>query len=252
MGMLIGALFWGLGADVIGRKYAFNVSLLLSSIFCIAAGASPNWIVLGLFVSIAAFGAGGNLVLDTAVFLEYLPSQKQWLLTLMAAWWGVGQFIAGCFAWVFLPNYSCEGDPAETNRPCNWSTNPGWRYVWFASGSLVFVMSILRITVIRLRETPKFLVGDGRDAEAVDTLQYIANRYHRPCSLTLDQMEACGAVGNQTAQPDTSRRGSVSAHATKRASFAEIALHIKGLFSTRRIGFSTSLVFFSWLLIGLA
>ena len=27
---------------------------------------------------------GGNLVLDTAVFLEYLPSKDQWLLTLMA------------------------------------------------------------------------------------------------------------------------------------------------------------------------
>jgi MFS family permease len=41
-GMLIGALFWGLGADVIGRKHAFNYSLLISSIFTIVAGASPN------------------------------------------------------------------------------------------------------------------------------------------------------------------------------------------------------------------
>jgi hypothetical protein len=30
---------------------------------------------LGLFVSLSSFGAGGNLVLDTAVFLEYLPSE---------------------------------------------------------------------------------------------------------------------------------------------------------------------------------
>lgn len=94
-GMLIGALFWGLSADVIGRKHAFNYSLLISSIFTIVAGASPNWIVLGLFVCLSAFGAGGNLVLDTAVFLEYLPSKYRWLLTLMAAWWGVGQLVAG-------------------------------------------------------------------------------------------------------------------------------------------------------------
>ncbi|KAI7341454.1 MFS general substrate transporter [Hortaea werneckii] len=77
VGMLVGALFWGLSADVIGRKYAFNISLLLSSVFCIVAGASPNWVVLGLFVCLASFGSGGNLVLDTAVFLEYLPSSKQ-------------------------------------------------------------------------------------------------------------------------------------------------------------------------------
>ncbi len=88
VGMLIGALFWGLSADIIGRRFAFNVSLMICSIFAIVAGSAPNWVVLGLFVSLAAFGGGGNLVLDTAVFLEYLPSKQQWLLTLMALWWG--------------------------------------------------------------------------------------------------------------------------------------------------------------------
>lgn len=87
-GMLVGALFWGFSADIIGRRFAFNVSLFISSVFTIVAGAAPNWIVLGLFTCLSAFGAGGNLVLDTTVFLEYLPSKEQWLLTLMAAWWG--------------------------------------------------------------------------------------------------------------------------------------------------------------------
>ena len=249
VGMLVGALFWGLSADVIGRKYAFNISLMLSSVFCIVAGASPNWIVLGLFVSLAAFGSGGNLVLDTAVFLEYLPSKYQWLLTLMAAWWGLGQFVAGLFAWAFLPNYSCPGYPAKTGVPCNWHTNPGWRYIWFANGALVFVMSILRLTIIRLRETPKFLVGEGRDAEVVDTLQFIANKYNRPCSLSLERMEECGITGGGV---PAGRRGSVSAHASKRFSFNEVWMHLKGLFATRKLGFSTVLIWWSWMLIGLA
>ena len=249
VGMLVGALFWGLSADVIGRKYAFNISLMMSSIFCIVAGASPNWIVLGLFVCLAAFGSGGNLVLDTTVFLEYLPSQKQWLLTLMASWWGVGQFVAGLWAWAFIPNFSCPGEPSKTGVPCNWDTNPGWRYVWFASGALVFCMSLARVTVINLRETPKFLVGEGRDAEVVDTLQYIANRYHRHCSLTLEQMEACGTTGGALPQ---GRRGSISAHASKKFSFNEVGMHLKGLFATRKLGFSTILIWWSWTLIGLA
>lgn len=96
VGMLVGALFWGIGADLIGRKIAFNLSLLICSIFAIVAGASPNWEVLGLFVCLSAFGAGGNLVLDTAVFLEYLPSYRQWMLTLMAAWWGMFSSIRRC------------------------------------------------------------------------------------------------------------------------------------------------------------
>lgn len=53
-------------------------------------GSSPNWIVLGLWVSLAGFCSGGNLVLDTAVFLEYLPSKEQYLVTTMACWWGAG------------------------------------------------------------------------------------------------------------------------------------------------------------------
>jgi hypothetical protein len=240
VGMLVGALFWGLSADVIGRKYAFNFSLMISSVFCIVAGASPDWIVLGLFTCLAAFGSGGNLVLDTAVFLEYLPSQNQWLLTLMACWWGVGQLVAGLFAWAFLPNYSCS-DPSKGGGPCNWQTNAGWRYVWFANGALVFVFSILRITVIRLRETPKFLLGEGRDAEVVETLQFIAKKYHRPCSLTLDHLEACGVTGLN--KPE---------HAKPRFSFSEVWVHLKGLYATKKMGLSTTLVWWSWLLIGLA
>lgn len=240
--MKVGALFWGMSADIIGRKFAFNFSLIISSIFCIVAGASPNWIVLGLFVCLSAFGSGGNLVLDTAVFLEYLPSKQQWLLTTMAAWWGLGQMVAGLFAWAYLPNFSCPGP-----EDCHYGNNKGWRYIWYTSGALVFVMSILRITVIRLRETPKFLLGEGKDEEVVDTLQFIATKYNRNCSLTIEQLRACGITG----QAQGGRRASLS-HAQSKWSPVEIWVHLKGLFVTKRIGLSTSLIWFSWLLIGLA
>ena len=102
IGLLAGALFWGIGADIVGRKWAFNFSLLLTAIFAIAAGASPNYVSWAAINAVLAFGAGGNLVLDTTVFLEYLPSSKTWVVTLMAAWWGVGQAVAGFIAWGFL------------------------------------------------------------------------------------------------------------------------------------------------------
>lgn len=110
MGMLFGAIFWGFTADIIGRRFAFNVSLFIASVFAIVAGASPNWYVLAVFVALSAFGAGGNLILDTAVFLEYLPSTKQWLLTLLACWWGFAPVIAAAFAWplLSLPQYNCQ------------------------------------------------------------------------------------------------------------------------------------------------
>ncbi|EON65113.1 hypothetical protein W97_04350 [Coniosporium apollinis CBS 100218] len=247
VGMLVGALFWGLSADIIGRKWAFNCSLMICSIFAIVAGASPNWIVLGLFVCLSAFGAGGNLVLDTAVFLEYLPSKKQWLLTLMAGWWGLGQLVAGLVAWAFLPKYSCQDPSLFPNaEPCTYGNNKGWRYVWYTCGALVFVMSILRLTIIRLKETPKFLVGEGKDAQVAEVLQGIAKKYNRPCSLTFEALQACGQTNM-----GSPRRGSVS-HAKTRFSFGEVYVHLQGLFATRRIAISTSLIWFSWLCIGLA
>jgi hypothetical protein len=176
-----------------------------------------------------------------AVFLEYLPSYRQWMLTLMAAWWGIGQLIAGFFAWAFIPNFSCL-DPRDfpSAPPCTKANNQGWRYVWYASGSLVFIMSILRISIIRLKETPKFLVGEGRDEECVETLLFIAKKYNRSCSLTLEKMQACGMLSTRASQ-GKSKWG-----------LGGVWGHIRGLYSTRRIGISTSLIWLSWTLIGLA
>jgi hypothetical protein len=153
---------------------------------------------------------------------------------------GIGQLIAGFFAWAFIPSFSCS-DPAviPDAAPCTRSNNMGWRYVWFASGSLVLVMSILRITVIRLEETPKFLVGEGKDAECVEVLQSIARKYNRPCSLTVERLAACGTL-------------IVRREGKSKWSFGEVGMHLKGLFSTRKIAFSTSLIWLSWVLIGLA
>jgi hypothetical protein len=154
---------------------------------------------------------------------------------------GIGQLIAGFFAWAFIPNYSCADPSVDPSAgPCTRASNMGWRYVWFASGALVFIMSVLRITVIRLQETPKFLVGEGKDAECVAVLQSIASKYNRPCSLTLDKLTACG-----TLMPNRE-------HGKSKWSFGEIAVHIRGLFATKKIGISTGLIWTSWVLIGLA
>lgn len=233
-GLLAGALFWGFGADMIGRRWAFNISLFICSIATIIAGAMPSWPSLGFLVALIGFGGGGNLILDTAVFLEYLPSNKQWVVTALAGWWGFGQAIAGFIAWGFMsPEYlNCS----DIN--CPKETNMGWRYVYFTGGAIVFVASVLRVTVIRLKETPKYLVGVGLDAEVVETLQDIAKKYGRPCSLTVEQLEACGVVQG--------------AHGKYRFSVGEIVTHVRGLFSTKQMAYSTTLVWLSWTLIGLA
>ncbi|KAF5561558.1 synaptic vesicle transporter SV2 [Fusarium phyllophilum] len=235
VGMLTGALFWGFSADIIGRKYAFNITLFLCSVSCIVAGGMPNWPSLGLFIALVSFGAGGNLVMDTAVFLEYLPSNKQWLLTLMACWWGFGQAIAGFIAWGFMVPERWNCVDVET---CTRGNNMGWRYVMFTGGALVFFLSLLRVTVIRLRETPKYLLGVGKEEEVIETFQYLATKYNRTCSLTLQDLAACGTI--------------TSAHSKNRFSISETMIHIRGLFGSKKMTISTASIFLSWTLIGLA
>ncbi|KAI7776893.1 hypothetical protein LA080_004320 [Diaporthe eres] len=234
VGMLTGAIFWGMSADIVGRRYAFNISLFVCAVSTLVSGAMPNWGSLGFFIALVGFGAGGNLILDTTVFLEYLPSQKQWVLTFLAAWWGFGQAITGFIAWGFMVPERWNCASVDT---CTRENNMGWRYTMFTSGALVFVMSVLRITVVRLKETPKYLLGLGEDAQVVETLQYLASRYNRPISLTLEKLEACGEV-----------RG---AHSKNRLSVNEFSIHLRGLFATKKIGTSTLLIWLSWTLIGL-
>ncbi|KAK2008997.1 hexose transporter [Colletotrichum eremochloae] len=238
VGLLLGAVFWGFGADIVGRRIAFNVTLLITSLATIVSGASPNLPVWGLFVALAGFGAGGNLVLDPTVFLEFLPSNKQWTVTALALWWGFGQTLIGFIAWGFLTQnrWNCtEG------QNCNWSNNPGWRYVSFTAGAFVFVTSVLRVTIMRLRETPKYLLSVGRDADLVRNYQEMAQKYGRECSLTEEKLAACGELKNAGQERHTLK-----------FVLNELVFHVKGLFVTKKMALSTIMVWMSWTLIGLA
>lgn len=235
-GMLSGAIFWGCTADLMGRKHASNATLLLCSVSCVVAGAMRSWPTLGLSVAMLGFGSGGNLVLDTTVFLEFLPGSKQWVLMMLACWWGVGHGVAGLLGWVFLvpQRWNCE-DVAT----CSAAENRGWRYVLFGGGGLVFLLSVLRVTVIRLLETPKYQLSTGRDAELVETLRSLAFEHGRTCSLTVEELEACGPL-----QPQSRNKGRCLVTGAWR--------HLSDLFSTRVLALSTPMLWLSWTLMGLA
>ncbi|KAE8162544.1 major facilitator superfamily domain-containing protein [Aspergillus tamarii] len=239
VGMLVGALFWGLSADIVGRRLAFNISLFICSAFTIVAGASPNWASLGFFIAFSAFGAGGNLILDTTVLLEYLPSNKQWLVTGLAAWWGVGCTIAGLVAWGFMPNYSCSNPSQAPFMPCTKANNSGWRYLMYTMGAMIFVVSIARVAVVQFKETPKFRLGQGKDAEVVEHFNKLAEKYDRSCPITLQQLEDCGTI--------------TTAHSrSSQFSISEFSIHLRSLFSTRKLVLLMVLLWLSWLMLGLA
>lgn len=55
-GLCIGAVFWGVISDIIGRRLAFNCTLLITSIFGTAVGGTTTWFqACALFAALVSF-----------------------------------------------------------------------------------------------------------------------------------------------------------------------------------------------------
>lgn len=121
-GLILGASAWGVSADLVGRKPAFNATILIGGVFACAVAGAPNFVAFCALWAVIGTAAGGNTPVDSIIFLEFVPQDKQWLLTSLSAWWNLGQVIVSLVAWVFLANYACDGAGA----PCPRQDNMGW------------------------------------------------------------------------------------------------------------------------------
>ncbi|KAG0689979.1 hypothetical protein C6P40_004091 [Pichia californica] len=242
-GLIAGSIIFGFGADLIGRKLAFNSSLLLSSTFGFFTGGTSSYSMYSIFMFLSTVAAGGNLATDVAVFMEYLPSKYQYLNTSMAAWWGVGQTIASLISWAFIPNNSCS-----SGKDCPSELNRGWRYCWYTNSGIVMGAALIRLFVLNLDETPKFLVSTGRDAEAYESIMKIARKYNRNCSLTLEKLKECGEI--EPTYYDSKKINSPK-EAIKEL-WKTTCVNVKILFSTKLVTRSTILIIISWAFIGIS
>ena len=73
------------------HRWSFNITLFLAGAFGLAAGGAPNFIALASLLAVVGLGVGGNLPVDSAVFLDFVPGTHQYLLTILSIWWSVGQ-----------------------------------------------------------------------------------------------------------------------------------------------------------------
>ncbi|KAJ7240861.1 MFS general substrate transporter [Mycena haematopus] len=260
-GLIVGATFWGMTCDVIGRRTAWNATLFLSGIFGVAAGASPNFITLCALLACIGFGVGGNLPVDGALFLEFLPGKHQYLLTLLSLWWAVGQVVGSLISWVFLAKYSCDTTLVGklvlqdgSLYQCDNTNNNGWRYSYYTLGAMMVFLGILRIFVFPMDESPKFLVGIGRDQDAVDVIHRIAKKNGTTSKLTLQDLHR---AASPYLDPDHSETNLAVTHFTTwgliRNSFDDLSgENVKGLFATPRLAYSSSLIIFIYGALGLA
>lgn len=237
IGLLAGAMFWGFGCDVFGRRWAFNLTIGITAVFGLIAAGSPNFAAIGIFAALWSVGVGGNLPVDSAIFLEFLPGTHQYLLTVLSVFWALAQLIATLIAWPLLGGLTCQ-----VKSTCTRSENFGWRYFIIAMGGLAMVMFALRFLCFTIFESPKFLMGRGRDAEAVRIVHEVARRNGKTSPLTLADLQAYDFQG-----PVHTDAAAALARRLEKLNFT----HIRALFATRQLALSTSLMMLIWAFIGL-
>ncbi|CBF77418.1 hypothetical protein AN4482.2 [Aspergillus nidulans FGSC A4] len=241
LGLCLGASFWGIASDIIGRRPAFNFTLLISGAFGLASGGGPNWVGTCALYACLGLGVGGNLPVDGALFLEFLPFASGNLLTMLSVWWPVGNLIASLLAWAFIPNYTCSGD-----GPCRKEDNMGWRYLVLTLGALTFVMFVCRFFLFHLYESPKFLLSRGRQDEAVAAVQGIAYKNRTTTWLTVDVLNEIGGHPEQQTREKLSTKEIIQRYMSKFS-----LERIRGLFATKRLGVTTVILWFCWTTIGM-
>lgn len=104
------------------------------------------------------------------------------------------------------------------------------------------LLSLARILFMKVTETPNHLLRAGCDETVVSELQALAKRYKRTCSLTLQELEACGSIDDATEKKNSK---------DSEGFIKQLLFHLKGLFATRRLALSTCLIWLSWACIGM-
>lgn len=158
LGAAFGAIMWGRFADKYGRKRILKILAVIFLISTIGCALSPNSRIIIIFRFIVGFGVGGASVVVPTFLAEIAPTEIRGSLVsqdqLMIV---TGELLAYVFN-------SILG---------NISDNPGiWRYM-IALSSIPAVA--LWIGMFIVPETPRWLIANGRVAEALRVLRNTRN-----------------------------------------------------------------------------
>ncbi|GME44800.1 putative sugar transporter [Neofusicoccum parvum] len=244
VGLTVGAAALPMMSDFLGRKLIFNFSLGLMCLAGLVGAGMPTFTglcIVSVFMSIAA---GGNQAVDSSIFLEIIPASHQYLLTMQGMYSGLGKLVAAAVSWPLMSKFSCSAD--ATADSCHYVNNMGWRYSWWTLGAITVFFCIIRYFFL-MHETPKFLLGQGRDADVVATVNAIAAFNKKETWLTLDAFLQIEKVHG----PSTLPTPSPNTPKLRRALLPFRPRWIKGVFCTKRLTTSTNLLIVIWALIGL-
>lgn len=154
-GLFFGALASGMLADRVGRKMAFQITLLVYSIFTGLSAAATGIAALMLLRFLAGLGLGGELPVASTMMAEFAPARRRGMMVvLLESFWAYGSVLAALIGFLVIPNW-------------------GWRAAFLIGAMPAFYVFVIRRS---LPESPRFLAEQGRHAEAAAIVASIARQ----------------------------------------------------------------------------
>ena len=155
LGMFVGASLAGTLADRIGRKAVFQTTLLVYSVFTGLSALAFNAATLMVLRFLAGLGLGGELPVASTLMAEFAPARRRGaLVVLLESFWAYGSVLAALIGFLVIPQF-------------------GWQIAF-----LIGALPALYVFVLRraMPESPRFLVSQGRIAEAEEIVRSVEAR----------------------------------------------------------------------------
>ncbi len=160
LGLMVGAWAAGPLSDHYGRRTAFQVNLLIFGLGSLAAAFAPSmtWLIALRFVM--CVGLGAEIVVGGGTMVEFVPTASRGrIVAMLGLCSAFGAIVASVANYLITPNF-------------------GWRWMFVTGGISALVVWLARRA---MPESPRWLEGQGRHAEAEAVLRRIEGAAYRPC-----------------------------------------------------------------------
>src|SRR5207253_7227276 len=152
VGMTIGALVTGFVGDKMGRRFTYQINLLIFGIASLAAAFAQDMTQLIVCRFVQGLGLGAEIVVGYSTLTEFVPprTRGRWL-SMMAFLVVAGFPVTALLGYLIIPAF-------------------GWRPMFIIAGIGSLIVWYLRKN---LPESPRWLESEGRTAEAEALMQSI-------------------------------------------------------------------------------
>lgn len=168
-GLFVGSLFAGFTGDHWGRKWAYQINLLIFGLASIAASFATSMLMLTVLRGFIGIGLGAEIVVGFATFTEFVPAHTRgkWSSTLSL----VGNMappITTMVAYLVMPIF-------------------GWRAMFMIAGVAALIIWVARHG---LAESPRWYASRGDLVKADEILSKVEREIEQEKGIKLPPVEA--------------------------------------------------------------